>query len=346
MSEQTSRLGLPYILPSQAQKHVTHNEALQRLDAITQLVVLGELTAPPQAPEDGDCFLIAANATDIWAQRAGQIAVWQDLAWAYLSPAPGWRAWFADTGRVKVLYNGEWRDAPLPPTASFEHLGINATADSANRLAVASSASLFTNASAGGGHQIKVNKSSAADTASLLFQSGWSGRAEMGLAGNDSFAIKTSPDGANWKTALLVSDKGHVLTPERPVVRAGRASGNVSHAAGSFSGFTDLTVQQGGFVLGNIVTGSLKELQIPATGFYLITLSLAVVSSSGHTVAIRINGTTSTLAINGTTSAANSLQSASFIAAFSENDRISLAHTGTCQLAYGPGKTEISLLML
>lgn len=346
MSEQTSRLALPYILPSQAQKHVTHNEALQKLDAITQLVVRAELTTPPQVPEEGDCFLIATGAAGIWTQRAGQIAVWQDLAWTYISPAQGWRAWFANTSRVKVLHNGEWREAPLPATASFEQLGVNATADSVNRLAVSSSASLFTNASSGGGHQIKVNKSSAADTASLLFQSGWSGRAEMGLAGNDSFAIKTSPDGSNWKTALAVSDKGHVLTPERPVVRAGRASGNVSHAAGSVSGFTDLTVQQGGFVLANVVSGTLKELQLPATGLYLITLSLAVVSSSGHTVSIRINGTASSLAINGTTSAANSLQSASFIAALNENDRISLAHTGTCQLAYGPGKTEISFAML
>lgn len=346
MSEQTSRLGLPYILPSQAQKHVTHNEALQKLDAVTQLVIQGELATPPQALADGDCFLIAANPTDIWAQRAGHLAFWQDLTWSYLTPAEGWRAWFADSSRMKVLYNGQWQDAPLPATASFRQLGIDATPDSANRLIVSSPASLFTAASTGGGHQIKVNKSSPGDTASLLFQSGWSGRAEMGLSGNDSFAIKSSSDGSNWKTALAISDKGHVLTPERPVVRAGRASGNVSHASGSLSGFTDLTLQQGGFVLADIVTGTLKELKVPATGLYLVTLSLSVVSSSGHTVSIRVNGTTSALAINGTTSAANSMQSVSFMAAFNENDRISLAHSGTCQLAYGAGKTEISLVML
>lgn len=34
MSDQTNNLALPYILPSQAHKHVTRNEALQRLDAI------------------------------------------------------------------------------------------------------------------------------------------------------------------------------------------------------------------------------------------------------------------------------------------------------------------------
>lgn len=48
MAETTSRLELPLILPSQAQKHVTHNEALLRLDGLVQLVLEGlEATTPP-----------------------------------------------------------------------------------------------------------------------------------------------------------------------------------------------------------------------------------------------------------------------------------------------------------
>ena len=45
----TPNLSLPYILPGQAQKHVTHNEAITALDAITQLAVLDRTrTAPPE----------------------------------------------------------------------------------------------------------------------------------------------------------------------------------------------------------------------------------------------------------------------------------------------------------
>ena len=33
--DETANLKLPYILPSQAQKHVTHNEALALLDRLT-----------------------------------------------------------------------------------------------------------------------------------------------------------------------------------------------------------------------------------------------------------------------------------------------------------------------
>lgn len=58
MTEQTARLRLPYILPSQAQKHVTHNEALQRLDAIVQLVVKAVVAAPPENASEGECFLL------------------------------------------------------------------------------------------------------------------------------------------------------------------------------------------------------------------------------------------------------------------------------------------------
>ena len=37
--DETTNLKLPYIAPSQAQKHVTHNEAIRALDALVQLSV-------------------------------------------------------------------------------------------------------------------------------------------------------------------------------------------------------------------------------------------------------------------------------------------------------------------
>ena len=58
--EQSANLLLPYIMPSQAQKHVTHNEAIRRLDALVQLGVLDrDLHTPPVLPVDGDRYLVA-----------------------------------------------------------------------------------------------------------------------------------------------------------------------------------------------------------------------------------------------------------------------------------------------
>ncbi|MGC4023892.1 MAG: DUF2793 domain-containing protein [Mesorhizobium sp.] len=57
--EETSNLALPYILPSQAQKHVTHNEALRRLDALVQLAVVSRATGtPPASPTEGDRYIV------------------------------------------------------------------------------------------------------------------------------------------------------------------------------------------------------------------------------------------------------------------------------------------------
>ena len=87
-------------------------------------------------------------------------------------------------------------------------LGLNATPDSTNRLAVASDAVLFSHASAG--VQIKLNKHSSGDTASLLYQTGFSGRAELGTAGDDKLHVKVSPDGSAWTEAMVIDGTGRI----------------------------------------------------------------------------------------------------------------------------------------
>ena len=91
---------------------------------------------------------------------------------------------------------GDWQAMPLPPQGQTGLLGVNAAPDAANRLAVG----LLSHD--GAGHQLKMDKAAAGDTGSLLFQTGWSGRAEMGCAGSDAFSVKVSEDGASWRTAL------------------------------------------------------------------------------------------------------------------------------------------------
>ncbi|MBS2268064.1 DUF2793 domain-containing protein, partial [Salmonella enterica subsp. enterica serovar Typhimurium] len=55
--DQTPNLQLPYIAPSQAQKHVTHNEAIRALDALVQLCVASRtLKEPPAEPREGNRY--------------------------------------------------------------------------------------------------------------------------------------------------------------------------------------------------------------------------------------------------------------------------------------------------
>ncbi|MGR3433952.1 MAG: DUF2793 domain-containing protein [Shimia sp.] len=201
-------LGLPYIQSAQAQKHVTHNEALRRLDALVQAAVHdADRTAPPAAPQDGDRHLVAPGATGAWTGHDGALALFDGGAWLLLAPRAGWRVEVLATGGALRFDGTAWSAAETAPSGAGTW-GVNATADTTNRLTVAAPATLLTHA--GADHRLKLNKAAAGDTAALLFQTAWGGRAEIGTLGEDAFAIKTSADGAAWTTALrLDPDTGH-----------------------------------------------------------------------------------------------------------------------------------------
>jgi hypothetical protein len=202
MPDQTPILSLPLILPAQAQKHVTHNEALRLLDVLVQLVVVDRtLTVLPASPQDGARHIIATGATGEWANRDGQIAAFWDNAWLYLEPQDGWKAYIQSEAAGATFSGGEWLTDHERGT-SFATVGVNATADIVNRLSVSSDATLLNHN--GAGHQLKLNKANSSDTVSLLYQSGFSGQAEIGLAGNDDLSIKVSSDGTAFQEAMRI----------------------------------------------------------------------------------------------------------------------------------------------
>ena len=99
MSDISPHLLLPYLVAAQAQKHVTHNEALRLLDAVVQLSVLDrDLTAPPASPADGDRYIVASGATGLWAGWDLNVTTWVDGVWMRLVPRPGWLAWIGYVG--------------------------------------------------------------------------------------------------------------------------------------------------------------------------------------------------------------------------------------------------------
>ncbi|KRW98068.1 DUF2793 domain-containing protein [Paracoccus sp. MKU1] len=109
MPSTTTHLALPFIMASQAQKHVTHNEALRLLDGIVQLSVLDrDQTDPPGSPAEGDRYIPAASATGAWSGWDGSIAYWIDGAWMRIQPAPGWLAWVADEAQAIVWTGSAW----------------------------------------------------------------------------------------------------------------------------------------------------------------------------------------------------------------------------------------------
>ncbi|MFT4742078.1 MAG: hypothetical protein ACI91Z_000049 [Yoonia sp.] len=203
--DQTPLLSLPYIQGAQAQKHVTHNAALELIDMVAQLAVEAlDATTPPTSAAEGQAWAVGASPSGAWSSHAGDIAAWRGGGWLFVTPVIGWRAWDKTTGAIYAYDGAGWIAAGgVADLQNLDGLGINAASDTTNRLAVSSAATLLNHD--GAGHQVKINKATATDTASLLYQSGFSGRAEMGLAGNDDFSVKVSGDGTTFTEALRIN---------------------------------------------------------------------------------------------------------------------------------------------
>ncbi|MGH6996277.1 MAG: DUF2793 domain-containing protein [Stellaceae bacterium] len=122
----TPRLALPAIEAAQAQKHVTHNEALALLDCLVQIAVANRaLTAPPTSPTDGSCYIPATGASDAWSGWDGQLALYSGGGWLKLTPVSGLKAWVT-AERLTVTYeDGVWRDG-IALTASGGRVTLRA----------------------------------------------------------------------------------------------------------------------------------------------------------------------------------------------------------------------------
>lgn len=287
----STHLALPYLDAAQAQKHVTHNEALQLLDTLTQLSVIARgQTSAPASPAEGDRYVVGSGATGAFAGMDGKIAVRLAGAWTFLTPRAGWVAYVAAEA-LSIVHDGSaWVEigSALGAVQNLALLGVGTTADAANPFSVKADAALFamrTIAEGGTGDlRVTLGKEAAGNTVAHLYQTNWSGRAEIGLIGDDNLHVKVSADGAAWKDALNIDKTtGRVsfpsgigdgsLAPFRNKLRnAGftlnqrRLFGTVTLAAGAFghdglragaSGATYTVTSVGGEATITISAGSL-----------------------------------------------------------------------------------------
>ena len=207
----TPRLRLPYLAAAQAQKHVTVNEALSTLDGLVQTAVeSATVAAQPSAPPDGALYILPAGRTGPeWALHpVGTLLRHADDGWTPLAAGDGAVAYARDAKTLLVRTNGAW--SPLAQTLgqlqNLTRLGLGAEADATNPLAAKLNKALFTAKPAGEGGdgdlRITFSKDSAPDVLSLLFQSGYAGRAELGLIGDDDVQLKVSAEGVTWREAF------------------------------------------------------------------------------------------------------------------------------------------------
>jgi hypothetical protein len=111
---ETGRHHLPLLAVSQAQKEITHNEALVLVDALLHPIAEDDLSVPPAltSADTGKCWLIGASAQGAWAGRTNQIAIWIGGGWRFAIPSEGIRLRQRTTGKEKIWLGTQWFDGP------------------------------------------------------------------------------------------------------------------------------------------------------------------------------------------------------------------------------------------
>lgn len=285
----TLRLALPFLAAGQAQKHVTHNDALMDLDALVQLrVAARDALSPPLAPVEGEIWLLGAAPLGVWAGQAGQLAERRDGGWIFHTPRAGWVAWVANEQGLLVYDGAAWRGVLDGGSAVLlTRFGLGTTPDAANPFAAKLNKALWTARGSGEGGdgdlRITLNKEAAGGVLSLLFQSGYSGRAEIGLVGDSDLQFRVSPDGSLWQEGLRIDAATGALR-----LRAGTAAAPALSPAGDSN--TGLVFPAADTVA--IATGGSENLRI-LPGQVLIGAQTSLDPSQAPSARFQVAGTAS-----------------------------------------------------
>ncbi|MDR6848482.1 MAG: DUF2793 domain-containing protein [Sphingomonas sp.] len=111
MNDQTTvRLSLPLLQVGQAQKELSHNEALTLLDFAVQPVVEAVgVGSPPVSPDTGACWIVGPSPTGAWSGSPNAIAGWTNAGWRFLAARDGMNAWSRGDSAFARFDGSRWR---------------------------------------------------------------------------------------------------------------------------------------------------------------------------------------------------------------------------------------------
>jgi hypothetical protein len=112
--QETPRFALPYLFTSQAQKELTHNEALVAIDTLLHPVIEGVMNTPIpslNAADAGKCWRVGSAPTGLWLNHSGQIASWTGDGWRYVIPSDGMQVFNQANGAFSIYRSSTWSEA-------------------------------------------------------------------------------------------------------------------------------------------------------------------------------------------------------------------------------------------
>ena len=105
----TPRLALPFLSQGQAQKEITHNEALQILDfLVAGAVAEPPRNDPPASPAIDDCYIVGPAPTSLWAGWADAVAGFSVGGWRRIAAVPGMRVYVQATEQWACYRTTGW----------------------------------------------------------------------------------------------------------------------------------------------------------------------------------------------------------------------------------------------
>ena len=109
----TPNLAMPLLFAAQAQKEMTHNEALVVIDALLPGCVQAVASDPSLLdPAGGEAWIVGADPVGAWASRAGQIAISTEGGWRFVPPVDGMRLKDRTEGIVLAFDGTAWLEPP------------------------------------------------------------------------------------------------------------------------------------------------------------------------------------------------------------------------------------------
>lgn len=189
--DRTLNLNLPLLQPAQAAKHITINESLVAIDAAAQTRLSGvDQNSPPDERSIGHTYATGLNSSGAWTLHPHSLAVDLGTDWRFISLQPGFRA--VDLSDLSfILWTGsEWQPVgDRSGTQQFTSLGVGTGAAPGQTLTVEGASALLT--ADADDFRLSLNRSGESDVSSVLWQTGFVTKAEVGLLESDRLTVRT-----------------------------------------------------------------------------------------------------------------------------------------------------------
>ena len=224
-NDATPRLSLPFVAAGQAQKHITVNEALGKLDGLVQLSVQSRtVAAQPASPIDGLIHILPSGATGAsWLDMAaGLLARHADGVWEALTPKAGWLAWIIDEGLALIHDGANW----TPLSSTFKALtAARSPFLAATRFEIVE-------------QEVTLSGASVATTVPIPARAivlGVSTRTSVAITGATSYSCGVSGDGGKFGSALGVAKNASNVGVVGPTAYYADAPVVITAAGGAFT---------------------------------------------------------------------------------------------------------------